>query len=497
MKKIFFASGLLALMMGATSCDKYDIYPEEFDSVFAIRDAGTRELTVYATDATAEVPFVVMKGGYDPAQASTATLKVMNDAEFAEYQETSGNLLYAPVGSECYSFSPSETDNVYSVECSFADENDKYRVATLYVRPRVLKTWLEQNAASLGDKAPVIPVTLVSSTDTVSSYNNVTIVSLNLRTPALTVDVSDVQSRTIKKSTLTAGDNFYRAEANFSIPCENPWGFTLNVRANDQAIADYNAANGTSYLPLDASAYTLQTAYHFVQGSTYMPLNLNIDLNKLDLLRTYAVAVSVDSNNPITWDDANNNPGDALEINGDMTMIFTVRIVDAVTLQPIVPKNVTANDVEPSEGALSCLFDGVIGGTSNYFHSGWTVANPREPIFASFVEIELPKPMSMFRFELANRESPTAAGYVKTVHLFATNDPNNWPTTPFAVITDMTEQLNGPAAVGSFGTDEEPYRADSDYTYLRFCVMESGGGSLGQPSTSVYWCASELKLYGY
>ncbi len=497
MKKIFFASGLLALMASTTSCDKYDIYPEEFDGVFSIKDSGTRELTVYSTDVTAEVPFVVMKGGYDPAHNSSATLKVMNDTEFAEYQESSGNSYTVRVGSECYSFSPSATENIYSVDMSFDSEDKRYEVHTLYIRPSVLKTWMDQNAASIGERTPVIPVTLVSEQDTVSSYANVTLVSLDLQTPSLTADVNGVVARTINRSTLLSeGNNFYKPEANFSIPCDNPWGFKLHVHADDQAITDYNAANGTNYIPLDPSAYTLQTEYHFTAGTTYLPLNLSIDLDKLNLLNLYAIAVKVDHDNPITWDDAQNNPGDALGIDNEMTLIFTVRVIDVVTLNKIQlsTANVKTNDQEPSEGPLSDLFD---GNTSTFFHSGWSVANPRESVYASYLQIELPEQMSMFRFNLTNRNSPTAAGYVKTVYLYGSNDPDNWPTVPFAKIENMTDQLYEAVAVGSFGTDEQPYLSESSIRYLRFCVMESGGGSLGTTTGAIYWCASELELYGY
>ena len=105
--------------------------------------------------------------------------------------------------------------------------------------------------------------------------------------------------------------------------------------------------------------------------------------------------------------------------------------------------------------------------------------------------------MSMFRFNMTTRNSPTAAGYVKTVHLFGTNDKSSWPTEPFAVITDMNQLLNGAAVGAEFGSDEEPFRAPDNVKYLRFCVMESGGGSLGSSTGAIYWCASELELFGF
>ncbi|MDE6817607.1 MAG: hypothetical protein K2J09_00350, partial [Muribaculaceae bacterium] len=134
-----------------------------------------------------------------------------------------------------------------------------------------------------------------------------------------------------------------------------------------------------------------------------------------------------------------------------------------------------------------------------YFHSGWSVANPREATYASYLEITLPEEKSAFRFKIANRNSAAAAGYMKTVHLFGTNDKNNWPTTPFATITNMNAAglLDGAAKYAEFGTDEDPFSDGNSYKYIRFCVMESGGGSLGSASASIFWHASELEVYGY
>lgn len=497
MKKSIIASGMLALLALASSCDKYDIYPEDYDGVFTIRNAGTKDLTVYATDDIAEVPFIVMKGGYKPELVSEATLKVMSDEEFSAYQETAGNLPYVAVSPDCYSFSPNLDEDIQEVNYTFASKDDKSRTTNLYVRPRVLKAWLEENAELIGENTPVIPVSLQSATDKVDPYGNLSIIKLAVRTPEMAVDVEDLTARTINASTLTPGEaNYYTPEANFSIPCENPWGFTLHVASNNTAVAKYNVANKTSFVVLPADSYELQTDYHFEPGVTSMPLSLKIDVSKLDLLRTYAVAVVINKKEPITWDDENNNPGDALVVEGGKVMIFTVRVVDVVTLEKIdlSTSNVTTNDQEPSEGALAGLFD---GDTNTYFHSGWSVANTREATYASYLEIELPKAMSMFRFNMTTRNSPTAAGYVKTVHLFGTNDKNSWPTEPFAVITDMNQILNGAAIGGEFGTDEEPFRAPDNVQYLRFCVMESGGGSLGSTTGQIYWCASELELFGF
>lgn len=502
MKKSIIASGLLAALALATSCDKYDIYPESYDGVFTIRNAGTRDLTVYATDDVAEVPFVVMKGGYKPEVSSTATLKVMSGEEFAAYQESAGSLRYIPVGEECYSFSANLEENVGFVNYSFSGKDGNSRISNLYVRPNKIRTWIEENAELIGDYTPIIPVKLISETDSVNAYSNVSIIKLDVRIPAMTVDVNEFSARTINASTLDSDptkNEPYCPEANFSIPCANPWGFTLKVNADNKAVQQYNMINKTQYVTLPKDSWELTTEYYFAPGVTSMPLDLKIDVNQLQLNRNYCFAVTIDKKEPLVWEKEDFNPGDALQIEAGKTYYFTVRVIDVSTLEKVAlsVENVTSNDVEPSEGSLAFLFDGIIGGTQNFFHSGWSVANERESVYGSYLEIELPNPMTAFRFVIANRESAAVAGYMKTVHLFGTNNKNEWPKTPFATIEEMNEKLNGPAVVAEFGTDEFPYRSETPVKYLRFCVMESGGGSLGVTSTSIFWHASEFELWGF
>lgn len=497
MKKIIIASGLLALMAAATSCDKYDIYPEDFDGIFTIRDAGTKDLVLYATDDATEVPFIVMKGGYNPDVVSKATLKVMNDQEFLAYNENLGTLPYILVGSECYSFSSQPGEDVYAVDYVFDSANKKAETTNLYVRPRQIKSWIENHAdeIAVGDLTPVIPVTLTSETDTVNSYGNVTLLKVEVRVPEFTIDVSTVTTRTVNKQTFDPeGPNVYSPDANFSMPCDNPWGFKLNLVADPYAVEDYNDDHGTSYIPLPADKYTLQTMYDFTPGTTYMPLKLDIYLDELPIKKTYAVAVKL-APNAIEWYDAENNPGDALYVDKDMLMIFTIRVNDSVVLQKVnlSTANVTTNDQDTAEGPLANLFDGDV---NTFFHSNWHAATGHDATYGSYLEITLPSAMANFRFDITARHNNNN-GIPKKVCLFGTNDSANWPTTPFATISNMESQLTAAGASGSFGTDDTPYGDGKSYKYIRFCVMEAPGGILTSTSSNASWSAAELVLYGY
>ncbi len=499
MNKYIIASGLLALMAAATSCDKYDLYPEDFDGIFTIRDSGTKDLVLWSTDESKEVPFIVMKGGYDPEVTSTATLKVMNAAEFQQYNENLGTLPYILVGDECYSFSANPGENVYTQDYVFDSADKKAETAKLYVRPRLIDQWLTDHAdeIAVGDLSPVIPVTLVSETDSVNSYGNVTLLKVEVRKPELAADLTgSVSSSTVNLQNYADGDEItFTPDINYSMPCENPWGFTLNFVADPEIVEDYNYDHGTSYVALDPSHYDFEPSYEFAPGTNYMTLKLTLKLNGLKAQKKpYAVGIMLDPENPIVWSDPDNNPGEALALDKGKIMIFTVRLVDNKNLEKInlSTANVVTYDQEASEGPLASLFDGDV---STFYHSNWHAGSNHDPIYGSYLDITLPNEMSSFRFDVTVRHNNNN-GRPKTVYLFGTNDPANWPTTPFAQITEMTEQLTTAGTTGNFGSDEEPFGDGTAYKYIRFSVIESALGDLTQTNTAA-WSAAELVLYGY
>ncbi len=501
MKKLIFASGLLALLATATSCEKYDIYPEDFDSVFTIRDAGTKELALYATDQVVEYPVIIMKGGYDPETKSTATLKVMNQEEFDAYNADLGYLPYVLVAPECYSLSATEQVRESLYEFDSADK--KAVVANVYLKPSLIHKWISENADLIGNNTPVIPITLVSETDTVNSYASVELLKVAVSQPEFHFSVDEVTSRNLNKQTFSpnVGENDYKVSATIEIPCLNPWGFTLNLVDDPSIISDYNDDYGTTFRILNKEYYTFQPTYEFKPGVVKLPIELTITPDDLAIGKTFAVALRFanpkqDGKEAIVWDDPENNPGDALKLDKDRIMIFTVRVNNNKLLTEVNlnANMVTSNDVHTSDGGgVAALFD---NDPSSYFHSWYDAGNSsaRNATYGSYLEITLPEPKTLFRFQLQCRNS-NAAGAPKTVYLYGTNDPNNWPTTPFGQITNMTEKLNGGGAVGDFGTDDLPFGdGTKEYKYIRFCVMEAASGSL-TAAGATYWNAAEFKLF--
>ena len=99
-KTILAALCVTALMM--SSCESYDnIVPEKYNKIISLQNAGEQPLNLYRTGENTIYTITAMKGGYTPDVAAKATVSVMNEIEFAEYKEISGQD-YKILPAECY-----------------------------------------------------------------------------------------------------------------------------------------------------------------------------------------------------------------------------------------------------------------------------------------------------------------------------------------------------------------------------------------------------------
>ena len=196
MKKLFIASGLLALMAAATSCDKYDIYDDQYGDVMLIKDGGDVDMDVYSTDDYADRYISVIKGGHSPERVSHANLRVMTNDDFNKYVEDNIGENFSGLGivdADLFDLIDANGNVTKSIEYTFSGENDRYFGATLRVKSSEYCKWYRspEVQAQLANKEFIIPIGLYSETDSVNEYNNVLMVSLNDLDPVITCDVPD------------------------------------------------------------------------------------------------------------------------------------------------------------------------------------------------------------------------------------------------------------------------------------------------------------------
>lgn len=543
MKKLFIASGLLALMAAATSCDKYDIYDDQYGDVMLIKDGGDVDMDVYSTDDYADRYISVVKGGHSPERTAQANLRVMTEEDFNKYVEDNIGENFSGLGivdSSLFDLIDANGNTTKSIDYTFSGENDRYFGATLRVKSSEYCKWYrsEEIQSQLADKQFIIPIGLYSETDSVNEYNNVLMVTLNDLDPVINCDVPDgglnIEDLSRRRLINDAGKGLtYEPEVYLSLPCKNPWGFGVRIVEPKAAavpdFADEKKSTPLNYLknekPSDEfpegitrweltekrefevyksdeltgteEAYTV----NFPAGVTKARIPLKIYLDNIDpnemLNKNLVVPIVIENKtaksrtNAIAWDDPDNKPSweVAKTLINAATFMVGVKVVEApIDLDDTC---VTSNDCEPTEGSIAGLFDDNL---ATFFHSGWTTAFDRSAPFGSYLEITLPEAINAVYFNITARSTNPCSP--KKIDLFYSNEidnENSW--VKFATATNNKKLTAGQSF--EIGKIDKMYEAPEKFKYLRFCVIENDKGqNLCSPSTANYWNLAELKLYG-
>lgn len=290
MKKIIYASGLLALMAAATSCDKYDIYPEQYSDIMMIKDAGEKQVTVYSSDDAAPYYISVIKGGHDPEKVGTATLRVMTAEDFGAYKEQFyGNSEFEglqPLDPTYYHMVDADGKEVAtnSITHTFTGSDDRYFGASIILDAQKISDWrtdldywantsvadlMKENEGMTEDEVTtkrteaqnqlnnytfVVPVGLYSANDSVSSDNYCVMLQPVVKDPVISINIEHggYQITEISRTSLTQ-DPAYRAglfqpEVKLSIPCKNPTGFKIKLTSNSALVSTFNGAHSDMQL---------------------------------------------------------------------------------------------------------------------------------------------------------------------------------------------------------------------------------------------------------
>ena len=548
MKKLFIASGLLALMAAATSCDKYDIYDDQYGDVMLIKDGGDVDMDVYSTDDYADRYISVIKGGHSPERVSHANLRVMTNDDFNKYVEDNIGENFSGLGivdADLFDLIDSNGNVTKSIEYTFSGENDRYFGATLRVKSSEYCKWYRspEVQAQLANKEFIIPIGLYSETDSVNEYNNVLMVSLNDLDPVITCDVPDggfdIEELSRRRLINDAGKGLvYEPEVYLTLPCKNPWGFGVRIVEPKAAAvpeyADEKKSTPLTYLKNDKESTDKETgvvtpavtrweitdrrefevyksdaltgteeAYtvNFPAGVTMARIPLKIYLDNIDpnemLNKNLVVPIVIENKtaksrtNAIAWDDNENKP--SWDVVKTLITATTFQVGVKVIEAPIDLDDscVTSNDCEPSEGSINGLFDDDL---STFFHSGWTVAFDRSAPYGSYLEITLPEEIDAVYFNITARSTNPCSP--KKIDLYYSNEidnENSW--VKFATATNTKKLASGQSF--EIGKIDKMYQAPETFKYLRFCVIENDKGeNLCSSSKTIYWNLAELKLYG-
>ena len=141
----------------------------------------------------------------------------------------------------------------------------------------------------------------------------------------------------------------------------------------------------------------------------------------------------------------------------------------------------STNAPEPTEGSLEYLLD---GDNATYFHSRWSEQNPDDSF--AYIQVDLKESCQMLLLNYRKRDTQYNKGYPTTLHLFATdtpNDANSW--------TDCGEQTLKYMEDGN-QSGKTLLDLGKSYRYVRLQVEKTGDN--GHNNGNLYFAWSELDI---
>lgn len=431
-KKIIYSllSGLLLLAYGCESYD--DFIPAKFDTILALKETGEKDIRLYSTGEDGEYTFTVLKGGVKDA-AAQAEIQVMSEVELSLYSQLVGRT---------YTLLPESTYEVQNAAISFGN-TEGYRVQNIVLKTNAIGELIQNNQ----EADYVLPVKLVSHTDSVNADNDLVILRPEVVTPVLQYAVSSAVINS------TAGSNTY--ELRLQLPFSSPWDFEAVMSPEAGGVpANYTLVPVSQYTISDAGKVT------FKKGSRQSePITITVN-------RTSDVLVGNNNVLPLKITDVT-IPG--FQLPEAPFMLYATEY----NRIPLTAAMLSTNAQEYWEGPIANLID---GDPATYFHSSYSahVADPH------YFAITLAEPITRCSFEYQNRNN--ANGKPQDVVIFGYDGAN------FKQLARIDQGL--PAAAGSVYSSAT-FVSDTPFTQFYFQVQNTNS-----PGQGNFFNLAEFKFYG-
>ena len=174
MKKLFniLAAALLVLPLLWGCSEKDNLFPDSYKKVFAFKDNSTINLSMNTTQDAVVDSLLILRGGGDPASASTLHMRVMTKAEACEKWGYSENDIEV-IPESSYKF-------VNGTDLSLG-KDDAYAYTVVSFNPEAIYEAMQSNPKA----TYILPVELTSSTDTINSDLSQVLFTLNVQRPML------------------------------------------------------------------------------------------------------------------------------------------------------------------------------------------------------------------------------------------------------------------------------------------------------------------------
>lgn len=455
MKSIYLASMSALMLLTAVGCsEKYDIYPEEYNTILMFKDSGKHDVRVYSTQDLSTFPLTIMKGGLEPSTSADVRVRAMTPEEFQEYVSGTGDgVSYMPA--DCYSIGEGGGAAESSVHF---DGSKGYANIDVQIYPKKVGEYL----ATLpeGTLAPAIGLVLVGEEGQINnSYKNMLIVP-DYSEPV----VGFIYDANFQDGNLYAG-GAKTVELKVGLPFESEWDFNVDVEV-DPSLA--NNVNNSMYAAKDfevapEGSYSFNGKVAISKGATYGTLKVTFDPEKLGTANVLPLRLTgVDMT--------------GLKLQDVTAVVFP----DMVALST---DNVSSNDVITWDGQG---IEGLIGMDPNTFaHSDYYYGRDLDDYWRAYVQVILPNAVNEVTFDWMTRGG-YGNGIVRKLRVTVESN-GQW-----LHLGDVDTHFNARGQIERFG----PFKCDTPFNNVVISILEADGGALSGQGVKAFWSCSGINVFG-
>ena len=271
--------GLLLPILSSCNDDNENLFPDKYVKVLSLKDNSTKDLVMNTTQESITESILILKGGGNPDSEANVELRVLSKEETCAIWEYEPDQIDI-IPSDAYEFVGGGNIKIGK------DENHKYVSVTFY--PFKIYSADKTNENSKW----VLPLVLVSSTDTINQSMNKILIHCDVHTPLIEWNGMAEEPHNAE---IFYKELKYPLSLNVAYSEDNTLDFTcrLVTTENEQLVADYNARMGTNYALLPANSYSVGE-FVFNTGDKQSGTNLVLKREGLTTDQSYLLPLQLE-----------------------------------------------------------------------------------------------------------------------------------------------------------------------------------------------------------
>lgn len=265
------------LLFSCNDDDKDNIFPDKYVKIFSLKESGVRDLAMNTTQQNVKDSILILRGGGRPNSISNLEIKVLT---LEEASVLGGYEL------DEIQIVPSDAYEITEGQNIKLEANEDHKYVPITFSPQKIYSGMKEYDDEI---TWVLPIALVSQTDTINDSQNKILLRFDVRSPLVEWKINEDANAEIIYKTLE-----YPITLSVAYSEENALDFscTLDVSENEKLVEAYNSSFGTDYKILPTGAYSFDE-FNFKAGDKETTATLNLSRTGLQTDETYLLPLKL------------------------------------------------------------------------------------------------------------------------------------------------------------------------------------------------------------